>query len=489
MRPHDGRAIPTFLRQALEEKPLTVFGDGSQTRSFCAVDDLVRGLILLAESGEHMPVNIGNPAEMSLLELAEAVVAATARPARSCSRPCRSTIRSAAAGHHAAGSLGWEPEITLDDGLRRTLASLGRIRACVDGVARRRRRRRPRGVSRATASASPSLRSASSTTMVLYGEPDPSSAAREHGRAARPRQPLVVWTRSASRRAGRGNPPTRTTPRTTGTPTTDRALLDRQRDGARVLDRRHAAVGERGEGLERRADERARLRLFAAAAQRRYSGTFVNADGVTLPRVNLWMAWNEPNNPVFLKPQYRRTGKTWTIQSGRDYAKICNAIVQGIKSVRKTSKSPAAPRARGEQQPELEPAVGLAGPLRSRDEGGRRDGLRRIRPPSAANGRPRRRRRRSRPRGEGGQPPTAVTLGNLDTLVTELNRLYAKRVRIWITEYGYQTNPRRDRRRDAVEAGGVPHAGGGLRAGIRRSISSSGSCSATRAGSRAGSRA
>ena len=61
MRPHDGRAIPTFLRQALEEKPLTVFGDGSQTRSFCYVDDLVRGLILLAESGEHMPVNIGNP--------------------------------------------------------------------------------------------------------------------------------------------------------------------------------------------------------------------------------------------------------------------------------------------------------------------------------------------------------------------------------------------------------------------------------------------
>ncbi len=77
MRPHDGRAIPTFLRQALEEKPLTVFGDGSQTRSFCFVDDLVRGLILLAESGEHLPVNIGNPTEMTLLELAEAVIAAT----------------------------------------------------------------------------------------------------------------------------------------------------------------------------------------------------------------------------------------------------------------------------------------------------------------------------------------------------------------------------------------------------------------------------
>src|SRR2546427_11197319 len=61
MRPHAGRAIPTFVRQALEDEPLTVFGDGSQTRSFCYADDLIRGLVLLARSGEHLPVNIGNP--------------------------------------------------------------------------------------------------------------------------------------------------------------------------------------------------------------------------------------------------------------------------------------------------------------------------------------------------------------------------------------------------------------------------------------------
>ena len=107
MRPHDGRAIPTFIRQALEEKPLTVFGDGSQTRSFCFVDDLVRGLILLAESGEHLPVNIGNPTEMSLLELAEAVVRATgivepdrlrgAAGRRSAGSPARHHARPAAA--------------------------------------------------------------------------------------------------------------------------------------------------------------------------------------------------------------------------------------------------------------------------------------------------------------------------------------------------------------------------------------------------------
>ena len=77
MRPHDGRAIPTFLRQALQDKPVTVFGDGSQTRSFCYVDDLIRGLVALAESDVHLPVNLGNPDEFTLLELAESVIEVT----------------------------------------------------------------------------------------------------------------------------------------------------------------------------------------------------------------------------------------------------------------------------------------------------------------------------------------------------------------------------------------------------------------------------
>src|SRR5919112_2392999 len=77
MRPHDGRAIPTFLRQALTDRPITVFGDGSQTRSFCYVDDLIRGLVALAESGEHLPVNLGNPDEKTLLELAETIIRLT----------------------------------------------------------------------------------------------------------------------------------------------------------------------------------------------------------------------------------------------------------------------------------------------------------------------------------------------------------------------------------------------------------------------------
>src|SRR5687768_775231 len=74
MRPHDGRAIPTFLRQALQDKPLTVFGDGSQTRSFCYVDDQIRGYVAMANSDVHEPVNIGNPDEFTLLELAETVI-------------------------------------------------------------------------------------------------------------------------------------------------------------------------------------------------------------------------------------------------------------------------------------------------------------------------------------------------------------------------------------------------------------------------------
>jgi dTDP-glucose 4,6-dehydratase len=126
MRPHDGRAIPTFIRQALEQKPLTVFGDGSQTRSFCYVDDLIRGLILLAESGEHMPVNIGNPSEMSLLQLAEAVIAATGSASEIVfeALPVDDPQVRQPDITRARQLLGWEPEVSLEEGLRRTLASL-----------------------------------------------------------------------------------------------------------------------------------------------------------------------------------------------------------------------------------------------------------------------------------------------------------------------------------------------------------------------------
>ncbi len=127
MRPHDGRAIPTFLRQALQDKPVTVFGDGSQTRSFCYVDDLIRGFVLLAESDVHLPVNLGNPKEMSLLQLAEAVIEVS---------ESRSEIVFEALPvddpqvrqpdiTRARQLLGWEPEVELRDGLRRTIEQAG----------------------------------------------------------------------------------------------------------------------------------------------------------------------------------------------------------------------------------------------------------------------------------------------------------------------------------------------------------------------------
>ena len=126
MRPNDGRAIPNFLSQALAEKPLTVYGDGSQTRSFCYVDDLIRGLVLLAESDEHMPVNIGNPAEMSLLALAEAVIAATGSTSSIVfeALPVDDPQVRQPDITRARQLLGWEPEVSLEEGLRRTLASL-----------------------------------------------------------------------------------------------------------------------------------------------------------------------------------------------------------------------------------------------------------------------------------------------------------------------------------------------------------------------------
>jgi len=126
MRPHDGRAIPTFIRQALENKPLTVFGDGSQTRSFCYVDDLIRGLYALATSGEHLPVNIGNPTEMTLLELAEAVVRVTGSKSEIVfeALPVDDPQVRQPDITRARQVLGWEPEVELDEGLRRLLASM-----------------------------------------------------------------------------------------------------------------------------------------------------------------------------------------------------------------------------------------------------------------------------------------------------------------------------------------------------------------------------
>src|SRR5690242_18197415 len=127
MRPHDGRAIPTFLRQALAHRPLTVFGDGSQTRSFCFVSDLIRGLIALAESGYHDPVNVGNPDEFTLLELAEVVKDVTGSSSEIVHEALPVDDPEARQPDIALAReiLGWEPQVELREGLRRTLEQSG----------------------------------------------------------------------------------------------------------------------------------------------------------------------------------------------------------------------------------------------------------------------------------------------------------------------------------------------------------------------------
>jgi len=127
MRPHDGRAIPTFLRQALQDRPITVFGDGSQTRSFCYVDDLIRGMIALSESGYHNPVNVGNPNEFTLLELAETVIEVTGSKSEIVyeALPTDDPQVRQPDISLAQEVLRWKPEVELREGLQRTIERSG----------------------------------------------------------------------------------------------------------------------------------------------------------------------------------------------------------------------------------------------------------------------------------------------------------------------------------------------------------------------------
>jgi dTDP-glucose 4,6-dehydratase len=127
MRQHDGRAIPNFIRQALEGKPITIFGDGSQTRSFCFVDDLIEGIFRLTMSDYHMPVNIGNPNEMTLLELADVIQRMTGTTSELVYEGLPEDDPKVRQPDitRAREILDWEPKVSLEEGLRRTLESLG----------------------------------------------------------------------------------------------------------------------------------------------------------------------------------------------------------------------------------------------------------------------------------------------------------------------------------------------------------------------------
>ena len=121
----DGRALPNFLKQALLGQPLTVYGDGQQTRSFCYVDDLVDGIVRLLYSEEHLPVNLGNPVEMSVLEFAQTINRVTVNQAGIVFSPNERSERDPQRRQpditRARALLGWEPQVNLEEGLKRTI--------------------------------------------------------------------------------------------------------------------------------------------------------------------------------------------------------------------------------------------------------------------------------------------------------------------------------------------------------------------------------
>ncbi len=133
MKLNDGRVVPAFLDQALRGEPMTVFGDGSQTRSFCYVSDLVDGLYRLMQSDERYPVNLGNPREMTILEFAEHIRRLTGSTSRIVHEPLPQDDpkkRKPDIGK-ARRSLGWEPRVALEDGLRQTIEYFRALQAPV----------------------------------------------------------------------------------------------------------------------------------------------------------------------------------------------------------------------------------------------------------------------------------------------------------------------------------------------------------------------
>jgi Glycosyl hydrolase catalytic core len=183
------------------------------------------------------------------------------------------------------------------------------------------------------------------------------------------------------------------------------------------------------------------LRLFAFAAATRYSGTYEvevgeNEPTRRLPAVRHWLAWNEPNNPVFLKPQWKKVGRAWRPQSAYDYAKICSAIWAGVHSTglanEKVACGVTGPRgndAPASSRPSTSPLVFMTWL--------RRAGLKRF---DAYAHHPYYGSKTEKPT----TMPTSkksVTLANINVLISQLNRLYGRSKRLWVTEYGYQTRP------------------------------------------------
>jgi hypothetical protein len=177
------------------------------------------------------------------------------------------------------------------------------------------------------------------------------------------------------------------------------------------------------------------LQRFAYAAAKRYSGNHVDGRGILIPPVRMWMAWNEPNAPAFLSPQWKKVGKKYVPQAAIDYAKICNAVYTGIHStlipaekVACGGTSPGGNNSPRQARSSISPLVFL--------QAVKTHGLKKF---DAWAHHPYYQHPSETPK----SPPrarTAVTLGNIGVLIKQLTKEYGAK-RVWITEYGFQTNP------------------------------------------------
>ena len=215
----------------------------------------------------------------------------------------------------------------------------------------------------------------------------------------------------------------------------DRTVQFASRHGIKLVFSIYGTPPWAGPGFNRAPTRASDLRSFANAAARRYGGRFRGEDGTIIPAVKMWLAWNEPNNPVFLKPQYRKVGARYVLASPGEYAKICNAVYAGVHGTmiagEKVGCGVTGPR--GNNDPSS--ARASVSPLAFL-RGMKKAGIKRF---DVYAHHPYYGHRSETP---STRPPgtTAVTLGNIDVLVRELTRLYGNK-RLWLTEYGYQTNP------------------------------------------------
>ena len=221
----------------------------------------------------------------------------------------------------------------------------------------------------------------------------------------------------------------------------DRVVDEADKKGIRVILAIYGTPRWAGPARNRVPRRATDLRSFANAAARRYSGTYTvkeqeNEPERTLPAVRSWLAWNEPNNPVFLRPQWKLVARKWRVQAAYDYAKICSAIYAGVKSTRLAGQKVAcgatgprgndAPRS---SRPSTSPLVFMSWL--------RRAGVKRM---DAYAHHPYYGHRSEKP-ATVSRSKKAVTMGNIGVLIKQINRLWGSKTRLWVTEYGYQTNP------------------------------------------------